>query len=149
MQIIGEYLFNHNQQTVWNLLMDPQAIAKALPGVQQLVPIDGEIDAWRADAQIDLATVRGHYGGEIRLSEQSPIDSYRLAVKGIGQNSIFNGAALMRLSYDADQQQTAVRWEAEVQVSGKLASIGQQLVGVVANVMSKQFFQALDKQLPP
>ncbi len=148
MQLTGSYKFNHEQQAVWDVLMNPDAIAKALPGVDELIPVEGEPDTWRADAKLGIATVRGKYSGIVKLSEQNPPNQYRLTVSGSGQNSIIDGTTLISLSYDADNQQTILNWEADVQISGKLASIGQRLIGAAANMMSKQFFQGLEKQLP-
>ena len=148
MKVFGSFAFNADQETVWNLLMDPQAIAKAMPGVNELVPIEGEVDAWHADAKINLGVVNGKYSGVIRMSEQSPSHQYRLTVSGEGQQSIINGTALITLSYDDEQQQTLLAWDAEASISGKLAGVGQRIFKAAANMMSKQFFQALAKQLP-
>jgi hypothetical protein len=148
MEITGSYAFNADQETVWNLLMDPNAIAKALPGVQEMVPIAGESNAWRAIARIGIASVSGVYTGVVRMSEIQPPNQYRLIVGGEGQQSIINGTALMTLVYDLEQQKTIVSWNAEANISGKLASIAQRLVKAAAGLLSKQFFGALARQLP-
>jgi carbon monoxide dehydrogenase subunit G len=148
MEITGNYLFDADQETVWTLLMNPDAIAKALPGVQEMVPIEGETNAWRAAAKIGIASVSGTYTGIVRITEMSPPNTYRLTVGGEGQQSVINGTALMTLTYDPEQKKTIVSWDAEANISGKLASIAQRLVKAAAGLMSKQFFGALAKQLP-
>lgn len=148
MQLSGTFIFDADQHTVWNLLMDPRAIAQAIPGVNELVPIEGEAAAWRAVAKIGLASVSGTYAGIVRMSETQPPHQYRLTVSGEGQQSIINGTALLKLAYDAEQQKTILTWDAEANVSGKLASVGQRLIGAAANMLSRQFFGALARQLP-
>jgi|FLYN01.1.fsa_nt_gi carbon monoxide dehydrogenase subunit G len=148
MQLSGAYTFDSDQETVWQRLMDPQAIAQALPGVDELIPIEGETQAWRATAKIGLASVNGTYTGVIRLSEIQSPHQYRLSVSGEGQQSIINGTALLKLSYDSEQQKTVLTWDAEASISGKLASVGQRLIGAAANMLSRQFFGALARQLP-
>jgi carbon monoxide dehydrogenase subunit G len=148
MEIIGDFTFNADQETVWRLLMDPQAIAKAIPGVNELVPLDGEFNAWRAVAKIGVAQVSGTYAGIVRMSEVEPPNQYRLAVSGEGQQSVIGGAALIKLTYQPEQKITVVSWEAEANISGRLASVGQRLIKAAAGLVSRQFFQSLAKQLP-
>jgi len=148
MEINGTYAFSADQDAVWRLLMDPDAIAKAIPGVQEMIPIEGETNAWRAVAKIGVGAISGTYAGVVRLSDVEPPNRYRLTVSGEGQQSIINGTALLTLTHDAEQQQTILTWDAEANVSGKLASIGQRVVKSAAGLMSKMFFGALAKQLP-
>ncbi len=148
MQLNGDFYFNAPQEQVWQLLMDPAVIAAALPGVDELIPIEGETDSWRAEAKISLAAVSGTYGGVIHMSEQQPPRQYRLTVSGEGQQSIINGTALITLNYDETTGQTRLTWEAEPSISGKLARVGQRLIKAAATMLSKQFFTAVAKQLP-
>lgn len=148
MQLNGDFNFNAPQEQVWQLLMDPAVIAAALPGVDELVPIEGEKDTWRAEAKINLAAVSGTYAGVIHMSEQQPPRQYRLTVSGEGQQSIINGSALITLNYDETTGQTRLTWEAEPSISGKLARVGQRLIKAAATMLSKQFFTAVAKQLP-
>lgn len=149
MKFTGDFTFNADQQTVWEILMDTRAIAHALPGVEVLIPVEGEPDTWRADAKIGIASISGMYSGKIRMSEQQPPHQYRLTVSGEGQQSIINGTALLYLHYDEIQNKTLLTWEAEASISGKLASIGQRVISPAVRMMSSQFFKALDKQIPP
>jgi len=148
MKIADTYNFDAEQDIVWNVLMDPQAIAGALPGVDQLIPVDGEPLAWRATAKIGVSSVSGTYTGIVRMSETDPPHQYRLTVSGEGQQSIIGGTALLKLSYDETLQQTVLSWEAEAHVSGKLANVGQRLISAAAKLLGKQFFKGLAKQLP-
>ena len=147
MELSGQYIFETDQDTVWNLLMDPQAIANALPGVDKLDPIEGEENAWRANAKLGIAAISGRYSGTVRMSEQNPPEQYRLTVNGQGQQSIIDGSALITLSYDEEHQRTVLEWEAEANISGKLIRIGQRVVKSAANLMSRQFFGALAEQI--
>src|SRR5690606_5936201 len=123
-------------------------IARALPGVEAMIPVEGEENAWRAEAKIGIAAINGRYVGFVRMSEQSPPNQYRLTVNGEGQQSIINGTALITLTHDADTQQTLLNWQADANISGKLASIGQRVIKAAAGMLSKQFFGAVANQLP-
>ena len=148
MNISGDYSFDANQETVWATLMNTDAIAHALPGVDNLVPVEGEADTWAATAKIGIGMVSGTFSGKISMSEQEPPNQYRLTVSGEGQQSLINGSAVIKLRYDESNQKTFLTWDAEAQISGKLAGIGQRVYKAAAKTMSKQFFKGLASQIP-
>lgn len=148
MNLSGNYSFDADQQTVWGLLTDPNAIAKALPGVDALVPIEGESMAWRADAKIGISIISGVFSGVVRMTDVQPPQGYRLNVTGEGQQSVVSGYATIVLTPAAGGAKTTLDWTGEANISGKLAGIGQRLIGSAASMMAKQFFQGLAKQLP-
>jgi uncharacterized protein len=149
MKLSGKYQFDADQQTVWDLLMNPNAIAKALPGVESLAPIEGENLAWRASAKLGVAAISGTFTGIVRMTELQPPSRFRLNVSGEGQQSAIGGFALISLASGDDPTKTNLTWEGEATISGKLAGIGQRLIAMTANMMANQFFQGLANQLPP
>ncbi|HLY30603.1 MAG TPA: carbon monoxide dehydrogenase subunit G [Ktedonobacterales bacterium] len=148
MNLSGSYTFNADQQTVWGLLINPDAIARALPGVDKLTPIEGETDAWRATAKVGLGPVSGTFSGVVRMTEIQPPTSYRLTVSGEGQQSVISGYAIITLTPGATAGATSLNWTGDATISGKLAGIGQRLIQMAAGTMANQFFQGLAKQLP-
>jgi carbon monoxide dehydrogenase subunit G len=149
MEITGSYTFNGSREQVWNLLMDANAIAKAIPGVQEMIPLQDEALAWKAVAKIGVASVSGTYIGYIRMSEVDPLNHYRLTVNGEGQQSIINGTALLTLENDPERQGILLTWNAEANIAGRLAGVAQRVVKAAAGLLSRQFFNALAKQLSP
>jgi hypothetical protein len=147
MNLSGDYTFDAPQATIWDLLMDPNVIAAAIPGVDEFVPIEGETDAWHAKAKISIATVNGLYVGTVRMSDQTAPTAYRLTVNGEGQQSIIGGSVLINLAYDEGNQQTLLTWDAEANISGKLARVGQRVIKAAANMMSKRFFNSVAQQI--
>jgi uncharacterized protein len=148
MEITGNYTFDADQQATWNVLMDTNAIAAALPGVKELIPVEGEPGKWRAEATLKIGAIGGTYSGIISMSELDEPSKYRLTVTGEGQASIIDGTALIELAPNAqDSSKTTIQWTAEANISGKLASVGQRLIGATANMMSKRFFGDLAKSL--
>ena len=147
MDFSGTYSFQAEREAVWNLMMNPDAIAKALPGVEEFVPIEDETNAWNAKLKVSLATVNGNYAGSVRMTELEPPHQYRLTVNGEGQQSIIGGSVLIKLDYDEAKKETLLTWDAEANISGKLARIGQRVIKAAANMMSNRFFGNLAQQL--
>ncbi|MDZ4762941.1 MAG: SRPBCC domain-containing protein [Chloroflexota bacterium] len=147
MQITGSYPFNFDRQAVWNILMQPAAIAKAIPGIKDMLPIEGESSAWRAVAKLNAAAVSGLYAGVVRMSEIEAPNRYRLHISGEGQQSVISGTALISLRDGATPNQTMIDWTVEAGVSGKLAAMPPRLVKVAAILFARDFFGGLAKQL--
>jgi carbon monoxide dehydrogenase subunit G len=147
MNLSGTYTFQAEQRAVWDLMMNPDAIASALPGVDEFVPIEAEANAWNVKLKVSLAAVNGSYAGTIRMSDQEPPNQYRLTVNGEGQQSIIGGNVLIRLDYDDAKNETLLTWDAEANISGKLARIGQRVIKAAGNMMSNRFFNNLAQQL--
>ena len=148
MKLSGDHLFDAPQQAVWDILMDPHAIAQAIPGVDELLPLEGETQAWGANAKISIASVSGRYAGVVRMTEIEAPNQYRLTISGEGQQSIINGAALIKLTYSPETKQTLLHWDSEVNINGNLMRVGQRVINSAAGMMSKNFFDAIDKQIP-
>jgi carbon monoxide dehydrogenase subunit G len=147
LKLSGNFTFDAEPGAVWTVLMNPDAIASALPGVNGLVPIEGETHAWRATAKLGIASVSGSYTGTVRMSDIEAPTQFVLTVSGEGQQSIINGSAHLHLADSPDAGKTLLTWEAEANISGRLASIAQRLIVAAASLLSKQFFQGLEKQI--
>lgn len=146
--VSDSYTFKVDQQSVWALLMNPDAIAKAIPGVKELIPVEGEAMTWRAAAKVGFVSLSGQYAGIIKVSEVDAPHQYRLTIKGEGQQSFIGGTALITLAYDVEKNETLVRWDGQVEISGTLVNLGPRLIAAGASALSQQFFQDLGKQLP-
>jgi carbon monoxide dehydrogenase subunit G len=68
-------------------------------------------------------------------------------VNGEGQQSIIGGTVLMRIDYDPEERLTILTWEADANISGKLARVGQRVIKAAATMMSNRFFQGLEDQI--
>jgi uncharacterized protein len=143
MDIAGSYRFDAPPERVWNLLMDPVAIASCIPGCHDLAPI-GE-DRYRAKLSVALAAITGTYDGTVVISEKIPSTSYRLTVDGQGKPGFVRGTAVIALR--ADGASTVVDVSGTVQTGGPIARVGQRLIAGVAKMMQDRFFASLQTRL--
>jgi len=143
MDITGSYRFDAPPDRVWNLLMDPEAIASCIPGCQELAPA-GE-DRYRAKLSVALAAITGTYDGTVVISEKIPNTSYRLTVDGQGKPGFVRGTAMIAMR--ADGASTVVDVSGTVQTGGPIARLGQRLVGGGAQMMQDRFFASLQTRL--
>jgi carbon monoxide dehydrogenase subunit G len=82
----------------------------------------------------------------VRLFDLEPPNKYRMAVEGTGAPGFVRGDASMQLS-DADGGNTRVGYNADVQVGGLIASVGQRMLGGVSRMMLDQFFGRMTELL--
>lgn len=140
----GTYTVNAPAQTVWNMLMDPDTLARVTPGITSLERIDA--DNFKAVAEVKFGPVGGAFSGNLKISDRREPEHFTLEIQ---QNSkIGNANAVVHLNMKAlSASQTEVSFEGDVKLSGMLATMGGRVVTPVANMLSKQFFEALEQEL--
>jgi len=139
MDISGTYEFPAPPARVWELLMDPSAIASCIPGCSALVP-DGE-NRYQAHLVVAMAAITGTYDGTVVLSDVVPLESYRLTVEGQGRPGFVKGSATIALRHEVIG--TIVDVTGTVQTGGPIARLGQRLITGVAKSMQDRFFKCM------
>lgn len=144
MKLEGTYTFNAPREIVWETLMDPDALGKAVPGGEKLEKV-GE-NQYNAALNVRVGPVNGKFDGNIELSEINEPDSYHMSVSGQGNAGFLNGEGDVSLS-DTGDGGTLMSYSGEAQVGGKIAGVGQRLVDSSAKSITRQGLQALDMQI--
>ena len=143
MKLEGSYDVKAPRQKVWSAFLDPETLRKAIPGCEKLEMIAP--DEYKATLKIGVGAVKGTFEGKVRLSDQKPSDSYRLAAEGSGGPGFVRADTLISLS-DIEGG-TRVSYSADVQVGGLIAGVGQRMLGGVSKMMADQFFNRMSEQL--
>lgn len=143
MQLTGHYEFAAPAERVWDLLMDTTAIAGCLPGCRELRDL-GE-DRYQAELVVVVAAITGNYGATIAIEDKTPPHSYRLAMQGTGRTGFVKGNASVRL--EPSGTGTSVHVDANADVGGAIARVGQRLIEGVARTTMNRFFACLASRL--
>jgi carbon monoxide dehydrogenase subunit G len=144
MIVDGEHTFNGPRQTVWDLLQDPEVLAKAMPGARKLVRT-GE-GTYEGVIRIGIGPVTAaEWSLNVAIREPVEPASYVMQVDGKGALGFTRGVANVNLD-DVDGK-TRMRYHADLSIGGKVASVGQRLLDQVAKMMTKQGLDALNKEL--
>jgi len=142
MKVQGDFLLPLDQQAAWNLLLDAGVLARAMPGCESLLPTGP--DQYDMRMKIAVSSIRGLFGGQVRIEDKNPPASYRLVLQGEGKLGHLRGAGLLALSGEAES--TRVRYDGEVQIGGLIASVGERMLDLTAKMMIRRFFGALEKE---
>ena len=140
MELSGDYHFAKPPQAVWDALMSPDVLAGCIPGCRSIEP-DGP-DRYRAAVNIRVGPVSGQYTATVALSDLNPPHSYQMAIEGSGNLGFASGVSIITLT-PADGGGTTVHVDADSQVGGAVARVGQRMMGSVAKGMLDRFFGCL------
>lgn len=144
MKLTGARVFNASASQIWDLLMDPDTLARITPGISRLETTGP--DTYRAIAEVKIGPMSGSFTGKVDLLDKIPPQKFTLHVE---QNSkIGNVAAdiLLELEEKAPGQ-TEMRFDGMAHLSGLLARTGQRVLSGVAHTLTEQFFKELDAEL--
>lgn len=143
MKMHGTYTLNAPVDKVWAFLMDPQCIAKVIPGCEALQEV--EPDTYQATLKLGIAAIKGTYKGSVRLFDKTAPSHYRLHMEGSGTPGFVKGEATVTLA--AEGAQTVLTYDADTQVGGLIAAVGQRMISGVAKMVINQALQQLDTEL--
>jgi carbon monoxide dehydrogenase subunit G len=138
MDMTGEYRIPAPRQRVWEMLNDPEVLAKAIPGCESLQKIsDTEL---QAKVKAKVGPVSATFAGKVTLSDLDPPAAYTITGEGSGGVAGFaKGGARVQLLEDGPAA-TILKYEAKAEVGGKLAQIGSRLIQGTAKKMADEFF---------
>ena len=144
MKITGAKIFEASAAKIWEILMEPEALARITPGITRLEKTGP--DAFRAIADVKIGPVSGSFTGKVEMLEKEPP---RRFVMHVEQNSkIGNVAAdVVIVLEEQGEDRTELRFEGSAQLSGLLARTGQRVLTGVANTLTDQFFKGLSEEL--
>jgi len=144
LKIQGRYEFQAGRQSVWKALQDPELLAATLPGAKSLEVVGP--DRYKVTADVGVGSVKGTYDGVFAMTDKKDFESCVLSGSARGGAGSIEVEALSRLS-DSNGGGTLLVYEAEAQVAGPIAGVGQRMIGAASKRMSNDFFKAIDGAL--
>jgi len=144
MKIEGEYVFDGKQEDVWVLVRDPEVLASCLPGAQSLQQV-GE-NEYDGEMRVRIGPISGAFAGKIFVTNEVPPVSCTLTVEGTGKIGFLKGTGDIDMA-DQGEGKTLMKYTGEVQIGGKVASVGQRLFDTVSKGMIKQGLDKLNEIL--
>jgi carbon monoxide dehydrogenase subunit G len=143
MKVDGSHLIAAPRARVWQLLNDPEVLARCIPGADRLIP-DGD-DSYRATLKIGIGPVRGRFEGQLTISEKNEPEAMTLDVSGRGGPGGVRARGEIALEEQGDG--TLIHYQGVPQLSGRLASVGARLLSGVAKRLAGEFFEHLEREV--
>lgn len=143
MKIQGTHTFEAPREQVWKALLDPEILARTLPGCEKLERV-GEND-FRGALNVSIGPVKGQFQGTLQLSDLNPPESYHMKLDGKGPSGFMNGEGDLRLSDSGSS--TVLAYDLETQVGGRVAGVGQRLLESSAKSITRQGLEGLAREI--
>ena len=139
MKLAGDYKFEAPVAEVWKALLDPVVLAAVMPGCEKLELVDG---AYVGELNIKVGPVQGKFQGKVILSDVEDEKGYTMTVDGRGQPGFVKANAAVKLTPVGEE--TTMEYDADAQVGGRIASVGQRLIDSSAKASIKESLEGLN-----
>ena len=144
MKLDGEYTFDGSRQQVWEMVRDPDMLVTALPGAQSMQQVAE--NEYEGEMNLRIGPVAGVFSGRLVVSDEVPPESCTLTVEGKGKQGFVNGTGHVLLE-ELGENKTLMKYDGDMQVGGKLASVGQRLVDTASKSIIRQGLDTLNAAL--
>jgi carbon monoxide dehydrogenase subunit G len=140
MIIEGTQIFRAAPDVVWDFLMDAEILARVMPGTRELV--EKAPGQYAGTMAVSLGPITAaEFALAITLSDVDRPRRYVMNVDANGKLGFSRGVAEVHLEPEAGG--TRMRYRADLQMGGKVASVGQRLLDMVSRTMLKNGMEAL------
>ena len=145
MKLDGTFTFTGPRQAVWDLLQDPEVLARALPGTERLEATGP--DQYKGVMKVSVGPVTAaKFDVSVTLTDKIAPERFNLNIDGKGAVGHTRGTAAVVLA-DAAAGATTMQYTSNIQVGGTIAAVGQRLIESVGKTMMKQALDSLEREL--
>ena len=144
MHFEGTVQINAPRDKVWAFLIDPNQVGSCGPGVESIEVIDDS--HFKATAKVGVGFISARFVVNMEFVDLEAPDTANIKAHGQAPGSAVDATAAMNLS-DGEAGGTQMDWQADVNISGTLASVGARLIEGTANKMIGQTFDCMRTKL--
>ncbi len=144
MQLTGKHILPASPSQIWNLLMDPDTLAKITPGISKLV----KTGAFTFDAlsEVKIGPVKGTFKGILEIV--NPEEPKHFVLNATQKSKIGNVTSVVKINLvPLSDNQTEVNFSGDAKLSGILARTGQRVMSSLANSLVNQFFKSMEEEI--
>jgi len=129
-------------EKVWDILLDPDQMAKIIPGCEALEVV-GE-NSFRGSVILGVGPVKGRFDARIKLTDLDKPSRAKLVGSANGPLGSSRGTGSFTLTPAGAG--TLVTYSYSVVLSGKVAAVGGRLIRGAARLLIERFMRALVRQ---
>ena len=145
MEFDGTVHIKSGREKVWAFLIDPEAVSKCVPGVNNLEVIVPD-RKFRATVVVGIGSVKSSFVMDVEFSELDPPNRAKLKAHGKAPGSATDVISEMILVENPDGY-TELQWSTEVQIMGTIASLAARFAPSITKKLSEEFFSCGRKKL--
>jgi carbon monoxide dehydrogenase subunit G len=145
MKINNEFTVGAPIQQAWGVMLDLERIAPCLPGAS----IQGsEGDEYQGTMKVKIGPITANYKGTARF-EETDEENRRAVLNATGRDARGQGTASATIvsTLQEEGDNTRVRVETDMKLTGRAAQFGRGIAQDVATKMLDQFADCLEKEI--
>lgn len=139
----SDVFFSAQPSEVWDTLLDPKKMAKAIPGCEALSMV--RPNAYRGRLRIGVGPVRGTFDASVSLIDLKVPENLTMQGQLVGPLGSSQGSAQIRLV--GENGGTRLFYEYQINLAGKIAAVGGRMLSGAAKILIAQFLKALVGQV--
>jgi len=144
MQLTGKHILSASPSQIWNLLMNPDTLAKITPGISKLEQT-GDY-TFNALSEVKIGPVKGTFNGVVEIV--NPEEPKHFSLTATQKSKIGNVTSEVKINLvPLSDNQTEVNFFGDAKLSGLLARTGQRVMSSLANSLVNQFFTSLEEEI--
>ncbi|MCL4330208.1 MAG: SRPBCC domain-containing protein [Candidatus Thermoplasmatota archaeon] len=143
MKFNGSFAVTTQRHVAFERMSDPEFLITIIPDVVEAAKIDQH--TIHAVIKAGLSFIKGKFRTSIILKNE--VDDTALTVKGSGNGSGSSMDFLVNISLADDVSGTLVNWDAEINISGSAATLGQRMIDKAARNYVDRLIESFRKSL--
>lgn len=140
MKLADQCILPAGPDVVWRALNDPAVLEACLPGCKTLAMLDER--HFEATVQIRVGPVAATFKSNVELSDLDPPRAYTIVGTG-NAGAVGFAKVTARVQLEPAAGTTVLAYDADVEIGGKLMSVGSRLIQSAAGKNLDAFFGAL------
>lgn len=143
MKFEGRVEIKAPREAVYAFLTDPTKVGSCGPGVESVEMVDES--HFTARAKVGVGFISARFVVHAEFAELEAPSRAVIKARGQAPGSAVDATATMTLTEQGEV--TVMDWQADVMISGTIASVGARLIEGTANKMSAQTFDCIQAKL--
>jgi carbon monoxide dehydrogenase subunit G len=144
MKISGRQLLAVEESAIRSSLVDPYALRTIIPGCETVEPVGP--DEYRVWINLRVGMTTDRYTGLLKLKTPAGGRNLEFLADGESPNGLIYCRGWITLETE-EERQTAVCYEAEIDVGGRIATLSPRLLETTARSFARRCLEGLDKQV--
>ena len=143
MDFSGTFEVKASVSDVYHFILDPNKLSSCIPGLKELSVVSP--DEFNVVVRAGVAFIKGDFKINMKVVEKN--EPTHAKIKGNGQG--LGGTLDLEAIIDMKEANggTSMDWKADAKVGGKIASVGQRMIGRQAEKIITELFDGIKKNL--
>ncbi|MCL4341151.1 MAG: carbon monoxide dehydrogenase subunit G [Candidatus Thermoplasmatota archaeon] len=141
MDFNGTFTAKAPASEVYKFILDPHKLGSCIPGFKELSVLSP--DEFNVVVRAGVAFIKGDFKINMKVVEKEAPKYAKITGNGQGLGGTLDLEATINLT--EDNGNTSMEWKADAKVGGKIASLGQRMIGRQAEKIITELFEGIKK----